>query len=167
MVQVDGTGGSTPQAVRPAPLLPRSVPVRREEPQLPSPMAPSSLIMTDRSRRRRVRIAALSALLLAGGAATVSPLPAAAVAPRAITPPVARPVTSIPTVGPLFFPSLLGLGPTLGLPHYCSASVVRSAGHDLVLTAAHCVYGTGLATEFAPGFHDGVSPYGVWAVRRA
>lgn len=130
-------------------------------------MAPSSLIMNDRSMRRRVRIAALSALLLAGGAAPASPFPAAAAAPRAITPPVARPVTSIPTVGPLFFPSLLGLGPTLGLPHYCSASVVHSAGHDLVLTAAHCVYGTGLATEFAPGFHDGVSPYGVWAVRRA
>ncbi|HZC70478.1 MAG TPA: trypsin-like serine protease [Jatrophihabitans sp.] len=74
--------------------------------------------------------------------------------------------TPIPTVGPLFFPSVVGIGPTLRFPHYCSASVVDSPGADLVLTAAHCVYGTGLGIEFAPGYHDGVSPFGVWAVRR-
>jgi hypothetical protein len=102
-------------------------------------------------------LAVLAALVL--GVATV---PASADdAPAATT------VTSIPTVGALFIPSVLGLGPALGLPHYCSASVVHSPGHDLVLTAAHCVYGTGLGIEFAPGFHDGISPYGVWAVRRA
>jgi hypothetical protein len=78
-----------------------------------------------------------------------------------------RHVTSIPTVGPLFAPSVLGLAPRLRLPHYCTASVVHSRTHDLVLTAAHCVLGSGLALEFAPGYHDGVSPYGVWAVRRA
>lgn len=81
--------------------------------------------------------------------------------------PTARSVLSIPTVGPLFVPSVLGLGPALGLPHYCTASVVHSSGHNLALTAAHCVYGTGFAIEFAPGYHDGISPYGVWAVRRA
>ena len=82
-------------------------------------------------------------------------------------PPIARTVVSIPTVGPLFFPSVLGLGPALGLPHYCSASVVHSASADLVLTAAHCVYGIGTGTEFAPGFHDGTSPFGVWSVVQA
>jgi hypothetical protein len=83
-----------------------------------------------------------------------APAPAEAAAPAALT-------------GPLFFPSVLGLGPRLGLPHYCTASVVHSTGHDLIITATHCVLdGTSAATEFAPGFHDGVSPHGVWAVRQ-
>ncbi|MDQ2795941.1 MAG: trypsin-like serine protease [Actinomycetota bacterium] len=79
----------------------------------------------------------------------------------------AAPIPSARTVGPLFAPSVLGLGPTLGLPHYCSASVVHSRGHDLVLTAAHCVYGAGPGIEFAPGYHDGTSPEGVWTVTAA
>jgi trypsin len=79
--------------------------------------------------------------------------------------PVARHVHSIPTVGPLFL-SALGLGPVLGLPHYCSASVVHSAGHDLAVTAAHCVYGTGAGIEFAPGYSGREIPFGVWSVRR-
>lgn len=81
--------------------------------------------------------------------------------PASPTPPAAD-----PTAGALFFPSVLGLGPTLNLPHYCSASVIDSPGHDLVLTAAHCVFGTGAGIEFAPGFSDGATPYGVWAVSR-
>ena len=89
----------------------------------------------------------------------------AVAAPRAAAAPVAQPVPSIPTVGALFVPSIAGLGPALGLPHYCSASVVHSAGHDLVLTAAHCVFGTGFAIEFAPGYADGRAPYGTWAIR--
>lgn len=80
--------------------------------------------------------------------------------------PVARHVPSIRTVGPLFF-SALGLGPMLRLPHYCSASVIHSPGHDLAITAAHCVYGTGFGIEFAPGYSDGATPYGVWSVRHA
>jgi hypothetical protein len=101
---------------------------------------------------RSLRIAALALLVvgtLSGGGAAGSASAA-----------------SIPTVGPLFVPSLLGLGPLLRLPHYCTASVVHSPGRDLALTAAHCVYGTGFAIEFAPGFHDNTSPYGIWAVRR-
>jgi hypothetical protein len=130
-------------------------------------VADQVLIMND----VRMRLATIAAVLLIVGV-TVSVAPDAAASPAVVLPsaatlPVANPVTSIPTVGPLFFPSVLGLGPLLGLPHYCSASVVHSEGRDLVLTAAHCVYGTGAAIEFAPGFHDGVSPYGVWTVRRA
>lgn len=108
---------------------------------------------------RTLRIALLTGLLAVTGVAAPA-VSAGAAGPTAQT------VTSIPSVGPLFFPSLLGLGPALGLPHTCSASVVHSAGRDLVLTAAHCVFGTGLGFEFAPGYHDGVSPYGVWTVRR-
>nr|WP_225957288.1 serine protease [Amycolatopsis lexingtonensis] len=45
--------------------------------------------------------------------------------------------------------------------HFCSASVVHSGTGDLVLTAAHCVR-DGMA--FAPGYHDGVAPLGMWPV---
>jgi V8-like Glu-specific endopeptidase len=34
----------------------------------------------------------------------------------------------------------------------------------VVLTAAHCIRGTGAGDEFAPGLHRGVSPYGRWRV---
>lgn len=67
----------------------------------------------------------------------------------------------VPTVGALFF--------TTGTQaHFCTASVVDSARSDLVLTAAHCVYGTsGYATNIAyvPNWHRGMSPYGMWAVK--
>jgi hypothetical protein len=81
--------------------------------------------------------------------------------------PAAQPVTPEPAIGALFFPSLAGLSVPLHLPHFCSAAVLRSPTRDLLLTAAHCVYGTGLTMEFAPGFHDGLAPHGVWTVRRA
>jgi hypothetical protein len=109
---------------------------------------------------RYLRIAALAVLVLTGAVTRAADGQAGAASGRVD-------VTSIPSVGPLFIPSLLGLGPALGLPHYCSAGVLHSPRHDLVLTAAHCVYGNGFAIEFAPGYHDGISPYGVWAVRRA
>ena len=79
--------------------------------------------------------------------------------------PAAHETAPVPTVGTLFYPSVLGLFATLRLPHFCSASVVHSTGHDLVITAAHCVYGTGPTIEFAPGYDDGATPYGVWTVR--
>jgi V8-like Glu-specific endopeptidase len=66
----------------------------------------------------------------------------------------------VPTVGALFF--------TTGTQaHFCTASVVDSFTFDLVLTAAHCVYGSSYATNIAyvPEWHKGVSPYGSWAVR--
>jgi hypothetical protein len=44
---------------------------------------------------------------------------------------------------------------------------VDSAHQDLIVTAAHCVYGSGYATniEFVPGYHDGRRPYGIWLVQ--
>ena len=48
-----------------------------------------------------------------------------------------------------------------GGSHFCTASVVHSGAGDLVLTAAHCVK-DGMA--FAPGYHDGVAPLGMWTV---
>jgi V8-like Glu-specific endopeptidase len=66
----------------------------------------------------------------------------------------------VPTVGALFL--------TNGLQrHFCTASVVNSLTADLVLTAAHCVYGSSAATniEFVPEYHDGLQPYGGWPVQ--
>lgn len=65
----------------------------------------------------------------------------------------------VPTVGALFF--------TTGTEsHFCTASVVNSPRGDIILTAAHCVYGTSYATNIAyvPKWHDGISPYGAWTV---
>lgn len=52
-----------------------------------------------------------------------------------------------------------------GGKHFCSASVVHSGDGDLVLTAAHCVGNTD-GLSFAPGYHDGVAPYGMWPVTK-
>lgn len=67
-----------------------------------------------------------------------------------------------PRIGALFEPDVNG-------PHFCTASVVPSPGHDLVMTAAHCINnGTGQDNSeivFIPGYSDGVGPYGVWTPR--
>jgi V8-like Glu-specific endopeptidase len=46
----------------------------------------------------------------------------------------------------------------------CTASVVDSPSGDVLLTAAHCVSGSGKGMVFAPGYHDGIAPYGRWTV---
>ncbi|MET9117092.1 trypsin-like peptidase domain-containing protein [Streptomyces longwoodensis] len=51
--------------------------------------------------------------------------------------------------------------------HFCTASVVHSPHHDLVVTAAHCLEGAeGTDLVFVPGYRDGKAPHGVWHVRR-
>ncbi|WP_105974046.1 trypsin-like serine peptidase [Streptomyces geranii] len=83
-----------------------------------------------------------------GGAAVAQAAPAAPSVPRG-----AR-------VGALFNGDLEG-------GHFCTASVVRSGGRDLVLTAAHCLSGDGdTDVVFVPGYRDGRAPYGVWRVVR-
>ena len=82
--------------------------------------------------------------------------------PAGASPEIPNPTffNGVPTVGALFF--------TIGThAHFCTASVVNSTTRDLVLTAAHCVYGTVFATNVAyvPEWHQGVSPYGSWAVQ--
>jgi len=65
----------------------------------------------------------------------------------------------VPTVGALFL--------TVGKQrHFCTASVVNSRTANLVLTAAHCVYGSAPATNiaFVPQYHYGHEPYGAWPV---
>jgi V8-like Glu-specific endopeptidase len=67
-----------------------------------------------------------------------------------------------PAVGVLF--STANGGNATG--HYCSASVVDSPTKDVIVTAAHCVTGADQSADpdlaFAPGYHDGKTPYGVW-----
>jgi hypothetical protein len=48
--------------------------------------------------------------------------------------------------------------------HFCSGSVVHSAGRDLVATAAHCIAGTGTGLEFVPGYRNGRARWGAWRV---
>ncbi|GHF80795.1 trypsin-like peptidase domain-containing protein [Streptomyces griseosporeus] len=50
--------------------------------------------------------------------------------------------------------------------HYCTASVVHSPRHDLVLTAAHCLGEDDGELFFAPGYRDGQAPHGLWKVAR-
>jgi hypothetical protein len=54
-------------------------------------------------------------------------------------------------------------GSRLAGGHFCTASVVRSPHRDLLVTAAHCLSGTG-GLVFVPGYRDGRAPYGVWKV---
>ncbi|WP_232303695.1 signal peptide-containing protein [Pseudofrankia sp. DC12] len=55
-----------------------------------------------------------------------------------------------------------------GSDYACSGSVVSSPGHDLVMTAGHCLHSGGLAGSFAsnvifiPGYSHGSAPYGIW-----
>ncbi|GAA2137006.1 hypothetical protein GCM10009760_16970 [Kitasatospora kazusensis] len=50
--------------------------------------------------------------------------------------------------------------------HFCTASVVDSAGQNLIITAAHCVYdpvaGQRSDVVFIPGYRNGETPSGVW-----
>ncbi|MHA6760118.1 trypsin-like serine peptidase [Streptacidiphilus sp. PAMC 29251] len=108
------------------------------------------------------RSLALAALVSAGLGLAAFSVPAASAAIR----PASTPFTGTPRVGALFST----VGGKLNR-HFCSASVVDSPGHDLLVTAAHCVVtpgsgrvGRGLV--FVPGYHNGLQPYGQWTVTR-
>ncbi len=68
------------------------------------------------------------------------------------------PDVTLATVGALF-------DGRISAGHGCTASVVNSPGQDLILTAAHCITGTGAGMSFVPDYHDGVAPDGVWTVQ--
>ncbi len=105
--------------------------------------------------RVRSRIAAAIAVALIVGAG----------GPVAATP--STTVVSVPRVGAIFVPYVPGLTQALHLPHTCTGSVVHSPSRNIVVTAAHCILaGNGTGFAFAPGYHDGVFPYGAWTVRR-
>jgi V8-like Glu-specific endopeptidase len=69
---------------------------------------------------------------------------------------VAAPTPQAARVGALF----------VGGRHFCTASVVHSPHHDLVVTAAHCTGHRAGDVVFVPGYRDGRAPYGEWRLRR-
>ncbi|WP_371656075.1 MULTISPECIES: serine protease [unclassified Streptomyces] len=77
--------------------------------------------------------------------------------------PPSRSFDGIPQAGTFFWTDANGTGRT------CSGSVVRSPGHDLTLSAGHCLKGySGPSPRrrlaFVPQYHDGLKPFGVFPV---
>ena len=84
--------------------------------------------------------------------------------PPGATPTAHSPLLAAPRVGALFTHDANG-------NHFCTASVVASPGHDLLMTAAHCINGGkggGYKTDivFIPDYQDGTTPFGVWTPRK-
>lgn len=67
---------------------------------------------------------------------------------------------AVSAIGAIFHGAVASSG-----DHFCSASVVDSPGADMIVTAAHCLSGNTAGLSFVPGYHDGLSPYGVWTIR--
>ncbi|MVO87827.1 trypsin-like serine protease [Streptomyces sp. p1417] len=71
------------------------------------------------------------------------------------------------TVGRLFFVN------STGADTWCTATAVKSDNRSTVMTAAHCVrrgsspWNTNTTMVFAPGYHQGKAPHGVFPVRQA
>lgn len=76
---------------------------------------------------------------------------------RSIRMPTSSTTRGVPEVGALF-------ANASSTQHGCTASVIDSPQGDVLLTAAHCVSGNGAGMVFAPGYHNGISPYGRWTV---
>ncbi|MFD7338405.1 trypsin-like serine peptidase [Streptomyces violascens] len=78
--------------------------------------------------------------------------------------PPSRSFDGIPQAGTFFWTDASGTGRT------CSGSVVRSPGHNLVLSAGHCLKGySGTSPKrhlaFVPQYHDGLTPFGIFPVK--
>jgi V8-like Glu-specific endopeptidase len=91
-------------------------------------------------------------------------LPWAAAAGRAHAAYPGPPPAAVTRVGALF-------SHDTGGDHFCTASVVHSVAHDMIVTAAHCVHGGRSATYrrdivFVPGYRDRAAPFGIWLPAR-
>jgi V8-like Glu-specific endopeptidase len=97
------------------------------------------------------------------GTRSGSSVPASALTASTPKPPPGTPTathfTGVPTVGALFYT-------TDTTRHFCTASSINSSTRDIILTAAHCVYGKTYVTnvEYVPEYHNGIEPYGAWPV---
>ena len=75
-----------------------------------------------------------------------------------------RSFSGLRSVGALFYTT--GGGKT----HFCTASIIKSAPRNILLTAAHCVYHDGAFVQnvaFVPDYHAGKRPYGTYPVEAA
>ncbi|MFD9517624.1 trypsin-like serine peptidase [Streptomyces sp. NPDC059979] len=107
------------------------------------------------ARRSRARRASRILLALTAMAALLGvDLPGAAAEPPLGVTAQAPPGAAADRVGALFAGGLDG-------GHFCTASVVRGGGRDVIATAAHCLESP-YTTLFAPGYRDGRAPYGLW-----
>src|SRR5215472_16796522 len=107
---------------------------------------------------RAVWLASLTATAI--GAYVVAPAALASGQPDAMG---GMPIDGRAAVGALFTSSNGILG-----SHFCTASVVSSPAGNLLITAAHCLQGKHPGdVVFAPGYHNGRFPHGVWAVTTA
>ncbi|NKQ55979.1 trypsin-like peptidase domain-containing protein [Amycolatopsis sp. K13G38] len=113
------------------------------------------------SRSCAVLVVAATAVVGGGTAAVDPPVPVSMTQIRETTT-----TSAIPPAASTAAPLYAAAGALFsGGRHFCSASVVDSPAGDLVLTAAHCVQaGTPADLSFAPAYHDGVAPYGMWPV---
>jgi len=106
---------------------------------------------------RAVWLASLMATAI--GAYVVAPAALASGQPDVM----GMPIDGRAAVGALFTSANGRLG-----SHFCTASVVSSPAGNLLITAAHCLQGRSLSPAgsivFAPGYHDGRFPNGVWMV---
>jgi len=80
--------------------------------------------------------------------------------PEAGSTPVAKENAKTLRIGALFNHDTSG-------NHFCTGSVVNSPGHNVIVTAAHCLNsGDGGADKadiaFVPAYADGQTPFGVW-----
>jgi V8-like Glu-specific endopeptidase len=66
----------------------------------------------------------------------------------------------VPQIGPLY-------ANAKSTTHGCTASVVHSTHGDTLITAAHCVSGSGAGMVFVPGQHGAQAPFGRWTVTAA
>ena len=102
----------------------------------------------------------MTKLLVALGVVTGTLAPAVMAGAAPDTAPAGTPsahrIAGTRTVGPLFPPG--------STTHTCTASVVASTVGNLLITATHCIAGTARGYTFAPGYHDGVEPFGLWTV---
>ncbi|GAA0345705.1 hypothetical protein NE235_28885 [Actinoallomurus spadix] len=92
-----------------------------------------------------------------------SPSPTATPTPLPKGTPTAKSLTAGRRVGAIFSHDTSGT-------HFCTGSTVDSPGHNLIITAAHCLHGgkgSSYTSDlvFVPGYHDGKAPYGVWKIR--
>ncbi len=113
-----------------------------------------------RSRRLLLVATAVVIVVLAGAGVVVGRSLLSTPAPEPSQPPgtpTAHHYDGTPTVGAIFVNGL-------HQQHTCSGSVVDSPQGDVILTAAHCVAGITSEIQFAPGYVNGHTPYGVWRV---
>ncbi|MDQ1651792.1 MAG: hypothetical protein QOI35_992 [Cryptosporangiaceae bacterium] len=105
-------------------------------------------------------------------AAPVQARPSAAppASPLAVPAVPSQPLKGAPFAGTPAVGSLARVSGSTVTGHSCTASVVHSPAHNLVVTAAHCLGDDEIANPrriaFVPGYHTGSAPYGIFVAHK-